>query len=565
LRSSLGVCVVGAASLCAALGPLQAQTVPDAGAIRQQIEQGRQPAWPQQQIPVPPASPLAPPDTSGVVVKLSAFRFSGNTRISSETLQAALTGYINQTLDYNQLQNAAALVAELYRNSGWVVRTFLPEQDIVNGVVTIQVVEAIFGGVRTEGPTPSRTSPAQVEDIVTAQQKVGELISADALDRALLLADDLPGVSVSGSLREGSQADQTELVLRFTDTLLFTGNVLLDNAGNRSTGAERLSASLNLNSALALGDLMSANLIHSEGSDYLRLDATVPVGSDGWRVGVNTSGLQYQLVLNEFAPLRARGTSESTGIEANYPMIRSRLRNLYFSFNADHKAYDNQANGGVVSHYSSDTLSLGLWGNSMDALGGGGANNASLTFTSGQLDLAGSPNRVADSLSTRTEGYFSKLRYSASRQQVLGNDVSAYAALSGQWADKNLDSSEKFYLGGANGVRAYPGNEAGGAEGQLLTLELRWRLRQGLQASAFYDVGMVSANHSNQFVGAPASNETHLKGAGLSLSWLGDSGAALKATWAQRLGDNPNATASGYDQDGSRVLDRFWLSASLPF
>ena len=565
MRHSLLVCLIGATPHYAALNLLQAQTLPDAGAIRQQIEQGRPPALPQQQIPALPTESPGAPASSGVVVKLSAFRFSGNTRISSEQLQAALAGYVNQTLDYNQLQNAAALVAELYRSSGWVVRTYLPEQDIVNGVVTIQVVEAIFGGVRTEGAAPKRASPAQIQDIVTAQQKVGELLNADALDRALLLAYDLPGVRVSGSLREGSQANQTDLVLRLADALLLSGDVMLDNSGNRSTGAERLSANLNLNGALALGDLWSGNFIHSEGSDYLRVGATVPLGPYGWRVGINTSGLRYQLVLNEFAPLKARGTSDSTGLEASYPLIRARLRNLYFSLNADHKAYDNQANGAVSSHYSSDTLSLALWGNAMDTLGGGGANNVNLSYTSGQLNLDGSPNRGADSISTRTEGRFSKLRYSASRQQVLSDAVSAYAALSGQWAGKNLDSSEKFYLGGASGVRAYPSNEAGGAEGQLFTMELRWRLLQGFQASAFYDVGMVSANHNNHYAGAPMFNESHLKGAGLSLAWFGNSGAALKATWAQRSGDNPNATANGNDQDGSKVLDRFWLTASLPF
>jgi hemolysin activation/secretion protein len=208
---------------------------------------------------------------------------------------------------------------------------------------------------------------------------------------------------------------------------------------------------------------------------------------------------------------------------------------------------------------------LGLSGNLFDKLGGGGANSASLTYSSSQLDLGGSPNQAADAASTQTNGAFSKLRYSASRQQVITDDVSFFAALSGQWASKNLDSSEKFYLGGSNGVRAYPSSEAGGAQGQLINLELRYRLPQGLNLAAFYDAGQIMVNADNRFAGAPALNDVILKGTGLSLTWQSSSGLNLKGTWARRIGDNPNPTLAGNDQDGSLVSNRLWLNASVPF
>jgi hemolysin activation/secretion protein len=394
---------------------------------------------------------------------------------------------------------------------------------------------------------------------------VDELLNADAIDRAMLLADDLPGVAVAGSLRPGAQANQTELVIKLADEPLRMGDAALDNTGSRATGAERLSANLSFNSPFQQGDLLSANLIHTEGSDYLRVAGSIPVGPHGWRVGANVSSMAYRLVTPEFAALDSKGTSNSTGLEASYPLIRSRLQNLYFNASAEQKHFDNQANGATTTQYQSNALTLSLSGNQFDKLGGGGANSASLALTSGQLDLAGSPNQAADATSTQAEGVFSKLRYSASRQQGITEDISFYAALSGQWASKNLDSSEKFYLGGANGVRAYPSSEGGGAHGQMLNLELRMRLPEGFSVTGFYDYGQVSVNPNNSFTGAPALNDYALKGAGLALAWQGRSGLSLKATWAQRIGDNPNPSATGKDQDGSLVTDRFWLVASLPF
>jgi len=543
----------------------QAQSLPDAGSLRQQLEQNRPPPPAQATLPAKSAEPPPLSSLKGVVVTVLAFRFSGNTLLASEPLQAAVASFLNRPLDYSQLQGAAAAVAEVYRKAGWVVRAYLPEQDIVGGVVNIRIVEAVFGGTKIEGAAPQRVSLARIQAILNAHQKVGEFLNADELDRALLVAGDLPGVGVSGTLRDGARPGETDLVLRVTDALPIKGNVSADNNCSRSTGTSRLNADLYFNSLLGQGDQISSSFILSEGSNYLRVGATFPVGPKGWRVGANTSALTYRIVAPEFAALNATGSSYSGGIEANYPLIRTQQQNLYFNANADHKTYDNQSNGAVSSHYNANTVSLGLSGNRVDNLGGGGSNNASAVMTMGQLDLGGSPNQAADAASARTEGVFNKLHYSLSRQQVLDNNWSLYAALSGQWADTNLDSSEKFYLGGASGVRAYPANEVGGAIGQLFNLEVRRRMSQGFTLSGFYDYGQVLVNRNNDFTGALLANNLVLRGAGLALDWQQGAGVNLKATWARRMGDNPNPTATGTDQDGTLVLDRMWLNASLAF
>ena len=541
-----------------------AQTAPDAGSLLQQLERERRPALPPKALPSRPAAPAAMQPLQGASVTVSNFRFVGNTLLSDGQLAPAVAEYLNRPLDFAQLQAASAAVAAVYRAAGWIVRAYLPQQDIVDAVVTIQIVEAVFGGVQLEGAPATRVSLTQIQSGIDAQQAVGAPLNADAVDRALLLADDLPGVAVSGSLREGTQASQTELVIKLADEPLLMGEATLDNTGSRSTGANRLSANLNFNSAFGLADLLSANLIHAQGSDYLRLGGTLPVGAKGWRIGANASNMRYRLVTAEFEALDSKGTSSTAGLEASYPLIRSRLQNLYFSASLDHKSFDNQANGTTSTNYRASSLNLSLSGNLFDKLGGGGANSASVALTSGQLNLNGSPNQAADAASSQTDGSYRKLRYSASRQQVITDEISFYAALSGQWASKNLDSSEKFYLGGSSGVRAYPGSEAGGAAGQLLNLELRWRLPEGFNLTGFFDAGQVTVNANNNFTGAPALNDYSLKGAGLTLAWQGSSGLSLRATWARRIGDNPNPTATGNDQDGSLVSNRFWLTVSLP-
>ena len=158
-------------------------------------------------------------------------------------------------------------------------------------------------------------------------------------------------------------------------------------------------------------------------------------------------------------------------------------------------------------------------------------------------------------------GAFAKLNYNFSRQQQIAESVSFFASIYGQVSTTNLDSSEKFYLGGVNGVRAYPANEAGGTDGQILNLEIRKRLPNNFGLAAFYDLGHVQTGQNNGLV----PDSITLKGIGASVSWQANFGLALKASWSRRLGNNPNSTSTGSDQDGSLHKDRFWLSVSMPF
>jgi hemolysin activation/secretion protein len=540
-----------------------AQTAPDAGSILRQIEQQRPaPLPPKAPLPVPPPPPL---QTLGqATVTVQSFRFAGNKLLNAGQLAPAVVAFVGRPLTFGDLQNAAVAVATAYRQAGWVVRAYLPQQDITGGTVTIQIVEAAFGVVRQEG-SARRVSAERIQRTVQTAQAAGEPLSATALDRALLLIDDLPGVAANGRLAEGAQQAETDLVLTVSDGPLITGDVTVDNTGSRSTGPTRLSFNASVNSPLHFADQGTANVLHTEGSDYLRVGYSVPLGYGGWRASVNGSHLNYHLVTSEFSNLDARGTSGSIGAELLYPVLRSRAANLFATLGVDAKRFDNLSGGTTATQYKTMQFSIGLNGNVFDEMLGGGASNGSLSFSQGKVDLAGSPNEAADAGSTQTAGSFGKLRYAIARQQAVNDVYSLFASLSGQVASKNLDSSEKLYLGGSTGVRAYPSNEGGGSEGHVITLEVRARLVDTVNLSAFYDRGSIVLNKNNDITGALALNSYSLSGAGLAVSWTAPFGLGLKASLAQRIGSNPNPTGTGKDQDGSLNNTRLWVQASLPF
>ncbi|HEY4215253.1 MAG TPA: ShlB/FhaC/HecB family hemolysin secretion/activation protein [Steroidobacteraceae bacterium] len=558
-RTSANACV----ALLVAASAAQAQTKPDAGTVRQQIER-------QQRTPLPSEGRtlFAPPpplkSIGGTKITVRRFPFSGNTLLSNVDLQPVVLPFLDRPLDFNELQNAAIAVATAYRKAGWVVRVYLPQQDVTGGSVTIQIIEANLGKTVIEGQS-KRISAARVQKMVEAAQNLGKPISADALDRALLLIGDMPGVSANGRLAEGSNPGDSDLIVALSDTHLITGDVTVDNAGARFTGAGRAIVDASLNSALGIGDRADATVLHTKGSDYQRLAYSLPVGNDGWRVGVNGTHLSYRIVTSEFEALDARGTSTSFGLDATYPIIRSRLLNFYFTAGAEDQRFNNQSAGETSSRYTIQDGTLGLYGNLFDTLGGGGANTASVTVMEGHVDLNDSPNEIADALTTDTGGSFQKLNLSLSRTQTVTERFSLYGSVSGQLASRNLDSSQKLYLGGSAGVRGYPADEAGGAEGILFNFEARERLPFGFNVAGFFDWGSVHVNKDNGFPGAASPNSIDLKGAGLSVGWASTFGLTLKATVAHRIGTNPNPTINGDDQDGTHVDNRIWVQATLPF
>jgi hemolysin activation/secretion protein len=228
----------------------------------------------------------------------------------------------------------------------------------------------------------------------------------------------------------------------------------------------------------------------------------------------------------------------------------------------DRKNYYNEAASVATSKKQVDVLTLVLNGDRIDALGQGGYTLWCINLTSGRLDLSGNATaQNADQIGPQAQGSYHKLGYNIARLQRLSDKTTFWASLSGQFANKNLDSSEKLSLGGPSGVRAYPVNEGSGDDGWLATLELRHNLTPELQASAFYDHGSIQQSHDANYTGAPVVNDASLKGFGVGLSWSPSPTLSLRTTLARRIGDNPLASAlNGTDGDGSLRLNRLWVS-----
>jgi hemolysin activation/secretion protein len=548
----------------AAAAPQAPISTPDAGSIQNQIEQKF--VQPLPDVVLKKSLPEEFQAKSGAVtVTVQQFKFEGNTLVQTAKLDQVVAPYLNQKLDLDGLKGVTELIAQAYRDAGWVVRAYLPRQEIADGTVMIQVVEGIFGKASITEMKTDRVEASRLVAIVNAAQPKGQFVSSKAIDRALLLLDDMPGITVAGNLVAGENLSETDLLLGVADRAGYNGNFGFDNYGSLSTGVNRVTANVTLNSPLRLGDSLSLNLLKTTGSEYERVGYMLPIGSDGWRVGAHASNMSYQLQ-GSFASSDGHGTSRTNGFDASYPIVRSQQENLNLTWIYDSKSMINYSAGAVSSDYGIRVMSVSLAGNRVDTWMGGGLTTGSTTLTSGHNNLG------TDATTANTTGNYSKVVLSLARQQSLTERVSGFASVTSQYANKNLDGSEKIFVAGTNGVRAYQGGDGSGTTGQTLTLELRNRVNEQLTATTFYDYGRVqsfkdnstAAGGTNTQQGYP--NSFNIAGYGASIAWQDGKGSELRATVARRVGTNPNANSNtGMDSDGTLKKNRLWVSASFGF
>lgn len=525
------------------------------------------PATPESAPPVSANNKSAPATSP----RLFGFKVHGNTRINDATVQSELKPLVGALLTQENLQKATEKITALYQKNGWLAIAEMPPQDLTGGWAEIKIIEAKFAGVVVEDPQGQLANTTLPTKMVERVQPKDQVVSLKSLDQAAALLSEIPGVEAKISLRAGEKPGETQAVATVLPGKAVEGSIAVDNAGARATGEIRESAKVTLNNPLKIGDAVSAQVLHSKGLDYQKYSYNVPVGDAGWRAGVNASTMQYKVVTSDFVNLDAKGPSSTRGVDLTIPLVRENLDNVSLQLAYDQKKFKNEALNTVQSNYSGNAVTAYLEASHNN--GNGGETSASVQAVKGTIDLSQSTaaHQLTDATTTQTEGPYSKIRIALTHKEDL--DTSNTVVISGQsqWANKNLDGSERFYLGGMQGVRAYPTNEAGGSVGQMLSFE--WQRHFNLNqnrwtAAGFYDTGHVTVNKNNNFTGAASLNQYSLSGAGV---WLGTTVrnsyglSTIRFIAAQRLGKNPAASANGNDQDGSHVQTRYRFSLNHAF
>lgn len=561
---------IALACVCAAAAPALAQTAPPPpppGAIPN--AQQLRPAPPLARPESAPAALPAPPRELGkpadeITLDVAAYRVDDSAPAALRAALPALTApFTGRGRGYEDLVDAAAAVTRfLQRDLGYYLGyAYLPEQSPADGVVRIAVLEGRLDQVILEWPEGLPVKREVVEAYL-ARLKPGEILQVRDVERVVFLVNDLRGLTARFEVRAGRTPGTAALVVSPQPEARLAQRVELDTLGSRYSGILRASWLGTLNSPAGRGDGLVLNALTSS-SGGLRFGVagyTLPVGSDGFKLGASLSLVRYKLD-QELLPLGLNGYGQTATFYGLYPVVRSRNLNLFALVSADAKRYDDRVEVGQSRTLKRvDDLQLSLSGDARDDLLSGGVNT-------GELSLLGGHLSQPSSTSNPLPAGFVHLRLNLSRlQNLVDNRLLLYLQLKGQYTRRNLDSSEQFQLGGPERVRAFAPGEGTGDSGLQTSLELRllppeaWfgRAARELVFSAFVDAGVVRLRAQPLAADDGTDNRHFLSGWGLGAVWDRPNDFALRAYLAWPASGTPTS-------DRRELSPRFYLTAGKSF
>lgn len=516
----------------------------------------------------------APAQGEKILVK--NFKFEGEIKyVSLEILNDLVKDYVGKNLTFDEIQNAVKNINDYYKSKGYFLANFiLPKQEVNNGIIIININEG-----KLDPKTPYKLNKKDLripEERIKAylDDALQNNLKQESLERGLLNINDNPGVASSANLEPGSTPGTTTLLIEVIEGPLVDGSVTVDNYGSRYTGDIRETLSVDINNPSGYGDILNGTIIDGYDADFTskKISYEIPVGVSGLRVGTSYNELSYGLGKELTTNPKSTGTAESYNVIVKYPIYRSAAESLLFNANYDKKLLYNTSTGTVTADKELQNYNAGLTYQLIDQIFGGGFSQADVTVTRGNLDLSKVATSLTDdqaSTGAKTNGDFTKTNLQLLRIQRGTEKLSFQFLGSAQLAQKNLDSSEKFSLGGPSGVRAYPGGEASGDEGYKYSLDAKYVLATAtsvgdILGSVFFDYGRIRQYNDVGAISMTTPNTYSLSGWGVGLDLIAAGKFTVKGGWAHVLGGN-RGESSGKDSDGRNDSSRYWLLANVQF
>jgi hemolysin activation/secretion protein len=503
--------------------------IPSAQTIQQGREAVQTPPESAAEVPAPAPVPreLGKP-SDDIALDVSAYQVDGLNEVPRDVLDKLTAPYVGKARSYEDLVDAAAAVSRhMQRELGYYLgHAYLPEQAPKDGVIHIAVMEGRLDQVLLQWPEGMLVQREVIERYL-ARLRPGEILRVRDVERVVFMVNDLQGIRARFSVKAGRYPGTASLVVSPQGESRLSGKGEFDTYGSRYSGTGRLNVVGTVASPLGRGDGLVLNAMSTVtgGMAFGLISYVLPLGSDGLKVGVSASKVTYQLDKDAF-PVGLNGEATAGNLFGLYPLVRSRNLNVFALSSFEHKAFDDRREVGLNTRKRSDDFQAGLVGDFRDNMLTGGVNTYELTGLMGRLTYQ------EGFVPTDTPERFQKVTLGYSRlQNLVSNRLLLYVRYKGQRARQNLDTTERFSLGGPTGVRAFAPGEATGDEGDLFTAELRFlpfeswfgRVSREMVFSAFYDVGHATFRHDPSLPSISSlpgsANTTTLSGIGLGAIW----------------------------------------------
>lgn len=431
---------------------------------------------------------------------------AGSSVFSDAELQPFYADIVGREVTLLEVFEVAARITAHYGQEGYMLsRVIVPPQELepAGAVIRLEVVEGYIDQVIwPDGIDRYSDFFTSYSARITEKRP----IRARDLERYLLLANDLPGLSFQSNLRASETNPGASTLYLEVEHDAFEASISADNHGTEASGPYQGVLSARFNNAFGLHESISAGYAIA-GPNFNSTKPELHYVFFGLDKVLSREGLTFSLSGN--ASWGAPGTPLLTGLgyetesfnltgALSYPIIRTRSQNLTGTLALD---FQDSQGFSATGFGTTDRLRVLRGELAYDVADEwSGVNQAILSVNQGIQGLGSTTN--SNPMASRIPGRvdFFKTTLFLSRRQELPRRFSAYTSAFGQLAADPLLSSQECGYGGRRFGRGFTSSLITGDHCLLLNGELRYDLRvpdglstafDSIQTYVFADYGRI--------------------------------------------------------------------------
>ncbi|WP_447969171.1 ShlB/FhaC/HecB family hemolysin secretion/activation protein [Nitrospira sp. M1] len=290
------------------------------------ITQQEVPSSPRSDVPhiLPPLTPL--PDEAEDAPPLKVFvkevQIVGTTVLTPEELADVVKPYLDQELTTERLEELRRAITLQYVQKGYITSgAVLPDQQVLNGIITFQVVEGQLSDIDVEGT--NWFQPFYFTSRLNL--RAGPPVNVNALrDRLQLFLQDQRIARINSELQPGLGPGLGVLKVRVQETNPWRAWAEFNNYQSPTVGAERGLFTLAHLNPLGLGDSASVTWGMSEGVDPL-VDASYALPFTPWDTTLifQFRKNDFSVVESPFKPLDIQSETKIFTLSLRQPLYRT--------------------------------------------------------------------------------------------------------------------------------------------------------------------------------------------------------------------------------------------------
>jgi hemolysin activation/secretion protein len=461
--------------------------------------------------------------------------------IPEKDLGSMIAKYENREVTLSDLNTLADEIKAEYLKRGFIVACFVPPQDVKDGVVTLQVVEARMGDLKVTG---GKRYDREIVAFYWALKRA-EILRYDKMSRSLYEMNKNPDRTVKATLAAGKEPKTTDVIMDVESRRPVHIFSSIDREGTVSTGRERYGAGFRHNNFLFCDDSLIAGYTFSEHSSGIYGYHSIPITDFGTSVmyGYSYSKAQPK---KEFASLGLNSIASNASCYVHQDIFKK----------AD---YFGEVYGGMDASDKTTWMDIGTTNRDVLRIVRIGSNlmyqsSGTALYITPELSqgVNGFGARRKNYLSSRgADSAFTKFRFDATSRTSLPYDLQSVIHFKSQYAADTLTPQEEAYLGGMNSVRGYPNGDFLADDAVQASVEVlvpafcvpdKWKLPRDNQKLKDRLTGVVFYDYAYGYKRGDLAGETKqmtLIGVGPGLRIRVFDVAVLRLEWGFPIGDAP--------------------------